>query len=220
MKQVVQAVSGGAVEVLDVPAPRIGPTEVLVRTTASIVSPGTERAVTALARSGLVAKARARPDLVRQVVQRARVDGIGPAARAVRARLGGDIPLGYRGRDRAGRRGDGRRDRHRARAARRHRWGRLGEPRRGPGGARSAVRAGACRGTGRGRGVRDGGLHRPARAAPGRRRAGRQGGGRRAWPGRPARRPDRTGQRMRRGRYRRRRPAAGRSRPGRRPHSA
>ncbi len=95
MKQVVQAVRGGAVEVLDVPAPRIGPTEVLVRTAASIVSPGTERAVTALAQSGLVAKARARPDLVRQVVRRARTDGIGTAARAVQARLGGDIPLGY-----------------------------------------------------------------------------------------------------------------------------
>ncbi|WP_131785517.1 bi-domain-containing oxidoreductase [Protofrankia symbiont of Coriaria ruscifolia] len=95
MKQVVQAIRGGAVEVLDVPAPQIGPTEVLVRTAASIVSPGTERAVTALAQSGLVAKARARPDLVRQVVRRARTDGIGTAARAVQARLGGDIPLGY-----------------------------------------------------------------------------------------------------------------------------
>ncbi|WP_250279297.1 Gfo/Idh/MocA family oxidoreductase [Frankia sp. Cppng1_Ct_nod] len=95
MKQVVQAVRGGAVEVLDVPTPRIGPTEVLVRTVASVVSPGTERAVTALARSGLVAKARARPDLVRQVARKARADGIATAARAVRTRLGGDVPLGY-----------------------------------------------------------------------------------------------------------------------------
>ncbi|WP_239334135.1 bi-domain-containing oxidoreductase [Frankia sp. CiP3] len=95
MKQVVQAIRGGAVEVLDVPAPRIGPTEVLVRTMASIVSPGTERAVTALAQSGLVAKARARPDLVRQVAARARTDGISTAVRAVQTRLGGDVPLGY-----------------------------------------------------------------------------------------------------------------------------
>ena len=95
MKQVVQPVSGGPVEVLDVPRPSIGPTEVLVRTVASVISPGTERAVTALARSSLLAKARARPDLVRQVVTqgpgrghlRHGADGPEPAA--------SDVPLGY-----------------------------------------------------------------------------------------------------------------------------
>jgi predicted dehydrogenase/threonine dehydrogenase-like Zn-dependent dehydrogenase len=95
MKQVVQPASGGPVEVLDVPRPVIGPTEVLVRTVASVISPGTERAVTALARSSLLAKARARPDLVRQVVRKAQAEGVGSAARAVRSRLASDVPLGY-----------------------------------------------------------------------------------------------------------------------------
>ena len=67
MKQIVQPLAGGPIEVLDVPRPVPGPTEVLVRTVASVISPGTERAVTALAQSSLLAKARARPDLVRQV---------------------------------------------------------------------------------------------------------------------------------------------------------
>ncbi|WP_261567637.1 bi-domain-containing oxidoreductase [Frankia gtarii] len=97
MKQVVQAASGGAVRVLDVPVPIIGPTEVLVATAATIVSAGTERAVTELARSGLLAKARARPDLVRKVAEKARTDGLVPAARSVRDRLGSDVPLGYSG---------------------------------------------------------------------------------------------------------------------------
>jgi len=95
MKQVVQSVSGGPVRVMDVPRPVIGPTEVLVQTHASVISPGTERAVTALAQGGLLAKARARPDLVRQVVRKARTEGVGSAARAVRSRLGEDLPLGY-----------------------------------------------------------------------------------------------------------------------------
>ena len=95
MKQVVQSASGGPVEVLEVPRPVIGPAEVLVRTVASVISPGTERAVTALARSSLLAKARARPDLVRQVVRKAQAEGIPAAARAVRGRLAADIPLGY-----------------------------------------------------------------------------------------------------------------------------
>jgi predicted dehydrogenase/threonine dehydrogenase-like Zn-dependent dehydrogenase len=95
MKQVVQPVSGGPVEVLDVPRPVINPTEVLVRTMTSVVSPGTERAVTALAQASLLAKARARPDLVRQVVRKAQAEGISAATRAVRGRLAADLPLGY-----------------------------------------------------------------------------------------------------------------------------
>ena len=95
MKQIVQPLSGGAVEVLDVPRPTIESTEVLVRTVASVISSGTERAMTGLAQSSLVAKARARPDLVRQVVRKARVDGIATAAQAVRNRLAEDLPLGY-----------------------------------------------------------------------------------------------------------------------------
>ncbi|MDP9072298.1 MAG: bi-domain-containing oxidoreductase, partial [Actinomycetota bacterium] len=95
MKQIVQAASGGPVRLIDVPRPTIGPTEVLVQTVSSVISAGTERAVTALAQSSLLAKARARPDLVRQVVKKARTQGIGPTARAVRTRLADDIPLGY-----------------------------------------------------------------------------------------------------------------------------
>ncbi len=97
MKQVVQPANGGPVRVIDVPRPVIGPTEVLVQTVASAVSPGTERAVTKLAQSSLLAKARARPDLVRQVVRKARTDGIASTARSVRARLDDDVPLGYSG---------------------------------------------------------------------------------------------------------------------------
>jgi len=95
VKQVVQPISGGPVEVLDVPRPTAGPTEVLVRTVSSVLSPGTEGAVTALARSSLLAKARARPDLVRQVVHKARSEGISATAQTVRSRLADDVPLGY-----------------------------------------------------------------------------------------------------------------------------
>jgi predicted dehydrogenase/threonine dehydrogenase-like Zn-dependent dehydrogenase len=95
VKQVVQPVSGGPVQVLEVPRPVIGPAEILVRTMTSVISPGTERAVTTLARSSLLAKARARPDLVRQVVRKAQADGVAAATRAVRGRLATDVPLGY-----------------------------------------------------------------------------------------------------------------------------
>ncbi len=95
MKQIVQPVSGGPVTLLDVPRPVPEPTEVLVRTLSSVISPGTERAVTALAQSSLLAKARARPDLVRQVVGKARTEGIAATRQAVLGRLAQDVPLGY-----------------------------------------------------------------------------------------------------------------------------
>jgi len=95
VKNVVQPVAGGPVVVLDVPRPSAGPTEVLVRTLASVISPGTEGALTALAQSSLLTKARARPDLVRQVVRKARVEGIAVTAQTVRNRLAEDLSLGY-----------------------------------------------------------------------------------------------------------------------------
>jgi predicted dehydrogenase/threonine dehydrogenase-like Zn-dependent dehydrogenase len=95
MRQIVQPLAGGPVEVLDVPAPVPGSTEVLVRTVASVISPGTERAVTALAQASLLAKARARPDLVRQVIRKAQADGLSATRQAVRGRLAADLPLGY-----------------------------------------------------------------------------------------------------------------------------
>ena len=95
MKQIVQPVSGGPVTLLDVPRPVPEPTEVLVRTLCSVISPGTERAVTALAQSSLLAKARARPDLVRQVMGKARTEGLAATRQTVVGRLAQDVPLGY-----------------------------------------------------------------------------------------------------------------------------
>jgi predicted dehydrogenase/threonine dehydrogenase-like Zn-dependent dehydrogenase len=97
MKQVVQAVGTGRLRVIDVPVPLIGSTEVLVATTHTLISTGTERSVRQLASSTLLAKARARPELVRQVVRKARSDGMAQTMRAVRARLDEDMPLGYSG---------------------------------------------------------------------------------------------------------------------------
>jgi predicted dehydrogenase/threonine dehydrogenase-like Zn-dependent dehydrogenase len=95
VRQVVQPLAGGPVTVLDVPRPVPAATEVLVRTVASVISPGTERSITALAQSSMLTKARARPDLVRQVVHKARTQGLASTVQSVRSRLAEDLPLGY-----------------------------------------------------------------------------------------------------------------------------
>lgn len=95
MKQVVQSVGDGSLRVMEVPAPSAGPAEVLVSTTRSLLSTGTEKAVRELASASLLDKARARPDLVRQVVKKARAEGIRQTVQSVRTRLDEDMPLGY-----------------------------------------------------------------------------------------------------------------------------
>ena len=95
MKQVVQSVGDGRLRVVEVALPGISPTTVLVSTRRSLVSSGTEKAVRELASASLLQKARARPDLVRQVVSKARADGLRSTLQAVRGRLDEDMPLGY-----------------------------------------------------------------------------------------------------------------------------
>jgi predicted dehydrogenase/threonine dehydrogenase-like Zn-dependent dehydrogenase len=95
MRQLVQSVQSGELRLIDVPTPSIGPTEVLVATSHSLLSSGTELAARNLASAGLIGKARARPDLLRQVVQKARTDGIIKTTHAVRTRLNTDMTLGY-----------------------------------------------------------------------------------------------------------------------------
>ncbi len=80
---------------LDVPIPRAAPGTALVRTGASLVSAGTERATVAFADRNLLGKARSRPDLVRQVIDKALTDGPLSALDAVRNRLDQPMALGY-----------------------------------------------------------------------------------------------------------------------------
>jgi predicted dehydrogenase len=94
MKQVLQDRSGVTV-VREVPAPPCPPGSLLVRNAFSAISSGTERARVALSKKSLLAKARERPDLARQVIERARTDGIRTTQQAVRRKLGEAVAIGY-----------------------------------------------------------------------------------------------------------------------------
>ena len=95
MKQVVQDVRKGETSVLEVPVPQVMPGTALVRTVASLVSVGTERALVEFAGKTLLGKARSRPDLVRQVIEKARREGILTTFDAVQNQLDLPLPLGY-----------------------------------------------------------------------------------------------------------------------------
>jgi predicted dehydrogenase len=95
VRQVAQRPRDGGVLVVDAPTPVLRPGWVLVANRFSLISAGTERAKLDMGGKNLVQKARARPDLVRKVVDKARVEGVRAAADTVREKLGALAPLGY-----------------------------------------------------------------------------------------------------------------------------
>jgi polar amino acid transport system substrate-binding protein len=95
MKQLLQNLKNGEGTVAEVPAPIVQRGRVLVRTAASLVSAGTERAVVELGRKSLLAKARERPDLVRKVVEKVKTEGLVNTLGAVREKLDESHALGY-----------------------------------------------------------------------------------------------------------------------------
>ena len=95
MKQLLQDLRAKKPFLADVPVPSPQPGMVLVRNAASLVSAGTERALVEFAGKSLLGKARSRPDLLRQVLEKARREGLLNAANAAFGRLGEAMTLGY-----------------------------------------------------------------------------------------------------------------------------
>ena len=95
MKQLLQHRKTGEVSVADVPAPRPRGGGVLVRTRASLISAGTEKAGIELARKSMAGMAKERPDLVGRVVDKLQRDGLAATVNAVRDQMDRSVPLGY-----------------------------------------------------------------------------------------------------------------------------
>lgn len=95
MKQLLQNIKNGEtyIEEVPIPTPRRG--QALVRVVNSLISAGTERTLVEFAQKSLLGKARARPDLLRQFIQKARREGLLPTVQAALERLDQPMPLGY-----------------------------------------------------------------------------------------------------------------------------
>lgn len=95
MKQILQHLKTGELEVAEIPAPRPGSGEVLIQSRATLISPGTERMLVEFSRANLLSKARRKPDKVRQVLDKIKADGLMPTLDAVFRKLDQPLPLGY-----------------------------------------------------------------------------------------------------------------------------
>lgn len=95
MRQILQNLKTGATELAEIPCPRVGPGQLLIRTSRSLISAGTERMLVDFGKAGLIDKARQQPDKVRMVLNKLRTDGVIPTLNAVRNKLDQPLALGY-----------------------------------------------------------------------------------------------------------------------------
>jgi predicted dehydrogenase/threonine dehydrogenase-like Zn-dependent dehydrogenase len=95
MKQLLQHIKNGKTVIEDIPIPTPREGQALVKVSASLVSAGTERMVVEFAEKSYLGKARSRPDLVKQTLDKAKREGVMPTVNAVFNRLDQPMALGY-----------------------------------------------------------------------------------------------------------------------------
>jgi len=95
MRQLTQNFKNGELKIGDVPMPAVKSGGVLVRNCFSLISAGTDRMMIELAQKNIVGKAKERPDLVKQVINKVRSEGLINTFRKVMGQLDSPSPLGY-----------------------------------------------------------------------------------------------------------------------------
>ncbi len=95
MKQIFQNLKTGKIETFEVPVPSAASGKIVVNTTHSLISVGTERMLVKFGKSGIIAKAKQQPEKVKQVLDKMKTDGFVSTLTAVQAKLDEPLPLGY-----------------------------------------------------------------------------------------------------------------------------
>ena len=95
MMQLIQSYKTGELGLFEVPAPTCQVNGIIVKTDTSLISAGTEKMIVEMAKKSLIGKAKSRPDLVKQVIQKMKQEGIKNTMDKVQSKLNTPIPLGY-----------------------------------------------------------------------------------------------------------------------------
>ena len=95
MKQIVQDLKSGQTILEEVPSPQVGSGKVLIQTTRTLVSLGTERMLVEFGKANYLDKARLQPDKVKMVLDKVKTDGLKPTYESVVNKLNQPLPLGY-----------------------------------------------------------------------------------------------------------------------------
>ncbi|KIH75418.1 Predicted dehydrogenase [Geoalkalibacter ferrihydriticus] len=95
MKQILQDMAKGGTSIVEAPSPTVSPGTLLINTTTTLVSAGTERMLVDFGRASYLQKARQQPDKVKMVLEKVKTDGLLTTVDAVRSKLAQPLPLGY-----------------------------------------------------------------------------------------------------------------------------
>ena len=95
MLQVVQSLSNGKTQIIEIPCPDISENEILIRTKCSLISSGTERMLVKFGKSNYLEKALSQPEKVKQVFEKLSSNGIFSTFDAIKTKLDEPLPLGY-----------------------------------------------------------------------------------------------------------------------------
>lgn len=95
MKQILQSLKTGVTEIVEVPCPSATQGQLLISTTITLVSAGTERMLVEFGKANWIDKARQQPDKVRMVLDKVKTDGLAATADAVMSKLDQPLALGY-----------------------------------------------------------------------------------------------------------------------------
>ncbi len=95
MKQIVQSLKTGSIEVSEVPVPNVLSGSLLIKTSKTLVSTGTERMLIEFGKASLINKARQQPDKMKMVLDKISNDGFKPTINSVLKKLDKPLTLGY-----------------------------------------------------------------------------------------------------------------------------
>ena len=95
MKQILQSLKTGSIEVAEIPIPRVSRGSILVQSHKTLISAGTERMLVEFGKASWLEKARQQPDKLRMILDKIKTDGLKPTIEAVLSKLDQPLPLGY-----------------------------------------------------------------------------------------------------------------------------
>jgi predicted dehydrogenase/threonine dehydrogenase-like Zn-dependent dehydrogenase len=95
MKQILQSLKTGKTQVSDIPIPNVSFGSLLIKTSKTLVSAGTERMLVEFGKAGWIKKALQQPDRVKMVLDKISTDGLKPTIDSVFNKLDQPLPLGY-----------------------------------------------------------------------------------------------------------------------------
>tara|TARA_B100000780_G_scaffold21598_1_gene13876 strand:+ start:1750 stop:3864 length:2115 start_codon:yes stop_codon:yes gene_type:complete len=95
VKQILQSFKTGITELAELPSPKVKSGQILIQTTRSLVSLGTEKMLVEFGKASLIQKARQQPDKVKMVLDKIKTEGVMPTLETVFNKLEQPLPLGY-----------------------------------------------------------------------------------------------------------------------------